>query len=154
MNCSGNCLCKYASNDSLYVQPVWLLTKSKWNVYAVSKIPKQCQRVTLPYKCHRHLHHLTDGFTSLCNLRNNKKLRYKRINLYIEVSNQMHTMIYLPVFCNSIWIPSDSPFCVIAGICLISVAFHAYFQKSNIAVQTHTRLCNRSYQVKLQNFLT
>jgi hypothetical protein len=59
---------------------MWLLIKSAQNLYAVSKIPKRCQIVTLPYKCHRHLHHLSDGFTSLCYLRINKKLRYKYIN--------------------------------------------------------------------------
>jgi len=62
------------------VQPVWLLIRSAQNIYAVPKIPKKCQIVTLPYKCNRHLHHLTDGFTSLCNLRIIKKLRYKHIN--------------------------------------------------------------------------
>jgi len=135
------------------VQRVWLLIKSAQNLYAVSKIPKKCQIVTLPYKCHGHLNHLADAFTSLCNLRNNEKLRYRHI--YIAVSNQIYTMIYVPVFCSFIWIPSDCSFCVIAGIFPISASVSCelpILQHSCSNTHAHARPCNRKCQENLQKF--
>jgi len=48
--------------------------------------------------------------------------------MYIKVSNQIYTLIYIPVFWNSIWISLDCSFRVIDGIFSISVSFPVYFQ--------------------------
>ena len=55
-------------------------------------------------------------------------------------------MIYVPVFCNSIWIPSDCSFHVIDGIFSISGSASCVFpimqhSCSNTHTRAHTHIC-------------